>query len=186
MVEINALAYARTHAYIRTWVCAHRREYRRNPEISSEYLNIPKEYFNIGGIFKYLQDNKIFEAWNGRENPNQASFIENQIKELSIFDYERAFWKVQLSFNLFASHLNETRPHKAAVFTDFYCAVWIKSAKCSIVPDLDNVICVTRITYKRIVEVGFMDCPSVAENHVIGYDTESVSSSLDDMTVFPV
>ena len=92
MVQIIALAYARTHTYIRTWVCTHRREYRRNPEISSEYLNIPKEYFNIGGIFKYRSDNKIFEAWNGRENPNQASFIENQIKELSISNYERAFW----------------------------------------------------------------------------------------------
>ena len=75
MAPINALAYARTHAYIRTWVCAHRREYRRNLEISSEYLNIPKEYFNIGGIFKYRSDNKIFEAWNGRENPNQVSFV---------------------------------------------------------------------------------------------------------------
>ena len=75
MVQIIALAYARTHAYIHTWVCAHMREYRRNPEISSEYLNIPKEYFNIGGIFKYRSDNKIFEAWNGRENPNQASFV---------------------------------------------------------------------------------------------------------------
>ena len=92
MVQINALAYARTHAYIRAHTYAHIREYRRNPEISSEYLNIPKEYFNIGGIFKYRSDNKIFEAWNGRENPNQASFIENQIKELLIFDYKRAFW----------------------------------------------------------------------------------------------
>ena len=92
MVQMNALAYARTHAWVCAQVCAHGREYRRNPEISSEYLNIPKEYFNIGGIFKYRSDNKIFEAWNGRENPNQASFIENQIKELSIFDYKRAFW----------------------------------------------------------------------------------------------
>ena len=92
MVEVNALAYAYVRTYICTRVYAHRREYRRNPEISSEYLNIPKEYFNIGGIFKYRSDNKIFEAWNGRENPNQASFIENQIKELLIFDYKRTFW----------------------------------------------------------------------------------------------
>ena len=143
MVQIIALAYARTHAYIRTWVCAHRREYRRNPEIFSEYLNIPKEYFNIGGIFKYRSDNKIFEAWNGRENPNQASFIENQIKELLIFDYKQAFWYVQLLLNLFAAHLNETSPHKTAASTDIICVIRIKSANCRIVPDLDNIVCST-------------------------------------------
>ena len=92
MVELNVLAYACVRTYICTYTYAHVREYRRNPEISSEYLNIPKEYFNIGEIFKYRSDNKIFEAWNGRENPNQASFIENQIKELSIGDYKGAFW----------------------------------------------------------------------------------------------
>ena len=140
MVQINALAYACVRAYIRTWVCTHRREYRRNPEISSEYLNIPKEYFNIGGIFKYRSDNKIFEAWNGRENPNQASFIENQIKELLIFDYKQAFWYVQLLLNLFAAHLNKTRPHKAAVLTDFLRVKRIKLVNCCVVPNLDNII----------------------------------------------
>ena len=140
MVEINALAYACVRTWVCAQVCAHAREYRRNPEISSEYLNIPKEYFNIGGIFKYRSDRKIFEAWNGRENPNQASFIENQIKELLIFDYKQAFWYVQLLLNLFAAHLNETSPHKAAVSTDIVCAVWIKSTNCRIVIDLNNVI----------------------------------------------
>ena len=140
MVQIIVLAYARTHAYIHTHTYAHIREYRRNPEISSEYLNIPKEYFNIGGIFKYRSDNKIFEAWNGRENPNQASFIENQIKELSIFDYKRAFWYVQLLLNLFSAHLNETSPHKTAASMDIICVIRIKSAICRIVPNLDNII----------------------------------------------
>ena len=140
MVQIIALAYARTHAYICTWVCAHRREYRRNPEISSEYLNIPKEYLNIGGIFKYRSDRKIFEAWNGHKNPNQASFYRNQIKEFSIFDYKQAFWYVQLLLNLFAAHLNETSPHKTAAYTDIICVIRIKIASCRIIPNLHNII----------------------------------------------
>ena len=73
--RVCAAGRMRVRGFARIWAWAHMREYCRNPEISSEYLNIPKEYFNIGGIFKYRLDIKIFEAWNGRENPNQASFI---------------------------------------------------------------------------------------------------------------
>ena len=73
---MSALAYACARAWVCTQACAHVREYRRNPEISSEYLNIPKEYFNIGGIFKYRLDNKIFEAWNGRKIRTKPLFIE--------------------------------------------------------------------------------------------------------------
>ena len=91
---VCAAGHMRVRGFARTSAWAHMREYCRNPEISSEYLNIPKEYFNIGGIFKYRSDRKIFEAWNGRKIRTKPLFYENQIKELSINDYERAFWKV--------------------------------------------------------------------------------------------
>ena len=48
-VWVRAAGHTRVRGFARTCAWAHMREYCRNPEISSEYLN-------IGGIFKYRSD----------------------------------------------------------------------------------------------------------------------------------